>query len=426
MKLNKLMPLAFATLMAAGGLAGCSGDDPNAVIVWATAAEQAVVNKVVEEYNKNATEEEKIKVNYKAVAEGDTGNEVAKDPAGSKTADLFLVADDHIYGLQSKNTILDLTSAYGDQIKKDNTETSVTGASYNGKVYGFPVTNDNGYFLWYNGDALKDTEVGKLEDLLKVCQSKGKKFLIDIANGWYAPTFFLSPDTCGVDSLRFKEDENGDVVYTVKDWDEASKGVAVATAARSLFETYKDNITTGGNAEIVSGFEDGSVIAAVSGTWMLNDLKSKCENLKASKLPTIKVGTKDCQMGTFTGSKVYCINATKTGDANVAKRNKAIKLANALTNKAAQLIRFQERATVPCNKEALKDEAYTKNVDIGAKALQAQVEAAAAVQSLSAEGRYWDVGAAIGKALLDGDYGTYSDMAKFLKGQCDILRKPGA
>jgi len=426
MKLNKLIPLSFAALMAAGGLAGCGGGDSDAVIVWATAAEQAVVNKVVEEYNRNATDEEKITVNYKAVAEGDTGTEVAKDPAGKNTADLFLVADDQIYNLQSKNTILDITSAYGAQIKKDNTETSVIGASYNGKVYGFPVTNDNGYFLWYNGDALKDSEVAKLEDLLKVCQDKGKKFLIDIANGWYAPTFFLSPDTCGTDSLRWGENADGDVVYTIKDWDTKDKGVAVANAARSLFDTYENNITTGGNADIVAGFEDGSIIAAVSGTWMLNDLKSKCENLKAAKLPTIKVGTKDCQMGTFTGSKVYCINATKTGDANVAKRAKALKLANALTNRASQLIRFAERATVPCNKEALKDEAYTKNVDIGAKALQAQVDAAAAVQSLSAEGRYWDVGAAIGLAILEGEYGDYADMEALLKGSCNILRNPGA
>ena len=425
MKLNKLIPLTFAALMAAGGLAGCSGDS-DAVIVWATAAEQAVVNKVVEEYNRNATEEEKIKVNYKAVAEGDTGTEVAKDPSGKNTADLFLVADDQIYNLQSKNTILDITSAYGAQITKDNTETSVIGASYNGKVYGFPVTNDNGYFLWYNGDALKDSEVGKLEDLLKVCQNKNKKFLIDIANGWYAPTFFLSPDTCGVDSLRWGENADGDVVYTIKDWDTKTKGVAVAEAARTLFQTYENNITTGGNADIVAGFEDGSIIAAVSGTWMLNDLKAKCENLKATKLPTIKVGTKDCQMGTFTGSKVYCVNATKTGDANVAKRNKALKLANALTTKASQLIRFAERATVPCNKSALQDEAYTKNVDIGAKALQAQVEAAAAVQSLSAEGRYWDVGAAIGLAILEGEYGEYANMEALLKGSCNILRNPGA
>ena len=426
MKLNKLIPLSLVALMGAGGLTGCGGDDPNKLIIWATAAEEAVVNAVLEDYNAQAGEEDKISVKYVAVAEGDTGTEIAKDPTASSAPDLFLCADDHIFNLQSKGIVLDITSDYGKAVKAAVSENAYLGASYNNKLYGFPVTNDNGYFLWYNGDALKDSEVGKLEDLLKVCQSKNKKFLIDIANGWYAPTFFLSPDTCGVDSLRWGENADGDVVYTIKDWDTKTKGVAVAEAARSLFDTYENQITTGGNADIVAGFEDGSIIAAVSGTWMLNDLQSKCENLKATKLPTIKVGTKDCQMGTFTGSKVYCVNATKTGDANVAKRNKALKLANALTNKASQLIRFAERATVPCNKAALQDEAYTKNVDIGAKALQAQVDAAAAVQSLSAEGRYWDVGAAIGLAILEGEYGDYANMEALLKGSCNILRNPGA
>ena len=385
MKLNKLIPLSLIALMGAAGLSGCSGGNSDAVVVWATAAEQEVLNQVVEDYNKSASEEDQIKVNYKAVPESDTGGEIAKDSTANTAADLFLCADDHIYNLQSKGIVLDLTSSYGAAIKAANTETSVTGASYNGKVYGFPVTNDNGYFLWYNGAHVTDTQAGKLETLLEAAKTKNKKVLIALDNGWYAPTFFLSPDTCGVDSLRFGENADGDVVYTIKDWDKADKGVAVANAARALFNTYKDYVTTGGNADIVTGFENDTLVAAVSGTWMLNDLKDKCENLKASKLPTIKVGTKDCQMGTFTGSKIYCVNATKAGEANATKRAKAVKLAEALTTKSAQLLRFQKRATVPCNKEALKDKTYADNVDIGAKALQAQVEAAAAAEGVLRE-----------------------------------------
>ena len=104
MKLTKLMPLAFATLMAAGGLAGCGGES-DAIIVWATAAEEQVLNAVLEQHNASAAEEDKITVKYVAVAEGDTGTEVAKDPSAKSAPELFLVADDHIYNLQSKNII---------------------------------------------------------------------------------------------------------------------------------------------------------------------------------------------------------------------------------------------------------------------------------------------------------------------------------
>ena len=43
----------------------------------------------------------------------------------------------------------------------------------------------------------------------------------------------------------------------------------------------------------------------------------------------------------------------------------------------------------------------------------------AAVQSQSAQDRYWDIGKAIGQAYLDGN----EDWADFLKEQMDILRK---
>lgn len=428
MKVNKLIPLSLVALMGAG-LTACGGGDSDAIIVWATANEQAVVEAVLEDYNAQAGED-KIKVKYVAVAEGDTGTEVAKDPSAKTAPELFLVADDHIYNLQSKNIIVDLTSAYGSKIKEANTEVSVTGASYGNKVYGFPVTNDNGYFLWYNTDYVSADQAKTFEGLLGAAKTAGKKVLLDIANGWYAPTFFFSPDICGTDSLKFKENADGDVVYELN-WDN-EKGVAAFNAVNALISTktgakgtYADNFTTGGNDAIVAGFKDGSVVAAVSGTWMLEDLKTAVgeSKLAATKLPTLKVGTKDCQMGTFTGSKVYCVNAAKTGDDAAAKRTKAAKLADVLTQKSAQLKRFAVRATVPCNKEALKDDAYTKNVNIAGKALQAQCEAAAAIQSTAAEGRYWDVGKAIGQAMLDGNLGTYADSAKFLKGECDILRK---
>ena len=425
MKLNKLIPLSLVALMGAGGLTGCGGDDPNKLIIWATAAEEAVVNAVLEDYNAQAGEDDKISVKYVAVAEGDTGTEIAKDPTASSAPDLFLCADDHIFNLQSKGIVLDITSDYGKAVKAAVTENAYLGASYNNKLYGFPVTNDNGYFLWYNKDKLTANDVKDLGGLLKKAKDTNAQILFDIANGWYVPSFFFAPEVCGVESLRYKQNSDGDVVYTVT-WDN-NNGVAAAEAVRELCKTYETQIATGSNDKIVEGFKNGTIIAAVSGTWMQPDLEGAigADKLAATKLPTYKVGSKDCQMATFAGSKVYCINQQKTGDVNVAKRAKAVKFADYLTQKKAQLKRFEVRATLPCNLEAQKDKSYTDNLTTGGKALLEQFAAASAVQSLSAEGRYWDVGKAIGQALLDGKLGSASATWKtFLKAQCEILRNP--
>ena len=177
---------------------------------------------------------------------------------------------------------------------------------------------------------------------------------------------------------------------------------------------------TATNEVILQGFQDGSMIAAVSGTWMESDLKKAIgENLGAVKLPEYHIDGKAYQMASFTGSKIYCINTSCT----VEEQKAAAALAELLTNADSQLIRYENRQSIPCNKEAAADKRFTEKTTISAKALEAQNAAAACVQSQTAQDRYWDIGKAIGQAYLDGNLGEgVTTWAQFLKAQMDILR----
>lgn len=426
-KIVKILPLAFAGLMT---LAACNqggaqeksyGDVSTKITIWATAAEEAVIKAVVDEYNgKQSDEKSKFQYDFKAVSEGDCGSTLSKDPTVAGAPALALVADDQIYGLQSKSIILELKGSYKDTVKAQNSAVAVTGASYGDKLFGFPVTSDNGYFLWYNSDELTADQAKSLESIISVCNEKGKQFNMELANGYYVASVFMSPEVCGTDSLKFSSAEDGKVSYTVN-WDN-EKGAAAAEAVSALLAPeYTDGtFTAGGNELVIKGFTDGDMIAAISGTWLESGLTEAAEkqnfHLAATKLPTFKVGTQENQMASFSGSKVYVINKTRP----VAEQKVAAALADLLTNKASQLKRFELRKTLPCNLEAAKDEKYTKNVSISGAALTAQ-NAYAAVQSTSAQDRYWAVGEAIGTAMRDAAKGEMT-WAQFIKSQLDILR----
>lgn len=420
--MKKLFALSAATL-AVLGLASCGGQkeqdiEKTKINVWATAAEEEVIKAIVDDYN--ATHENDFEYEFTPIAEGDCGTTLANDPTVNGAPALFLCADDHIPTLQSRNIVAEIKGARKEKVVKSTSKVAVLGATLDDKLYGYPVTSDNGYFLWYDNSKLGAEDVSSLEALLAKCKSLGKSFLMDVPNGWYANSFIMSPQACGVESLQWKKDANGSIIYD-SSWDN-EVGVKVSSYIASLLTPYYADSTLkiGSNDVISAGFKDGTMIAAVSGTWMEKDLKTAIgNNLSACKLPTYKVDGKTYQMASFTGSKIFCINKTRP----VEEQKTAAALAELLTSKEGQLVRFEKRAALPCNLEAAKDPRYTEHVSIGAKALLEQ-NAFACVQSKTAEARYWDIGKAIGQAYIDSLLGEAGTWEKFLKGQMDVLRKP--
>ncbi len=424
MKLTKILTLSTMGLAAVLGLAACGtgggGGDNATIDIWATAAEEAVIKAVVDNWNEE-NPNDTIAYRFTAVSEADAGTTVAKDPTVSGAPALFLCADDHIYNLQSKNIILEVTGSYKEDILANRIETSVTGASYNGKLYGWPVTSDNGYFLWYDSRYLTAEDVTSLETILQKAKAAGKTFLMDVANGYYANSFVMSPQACGLTSLSWTTNSQGQVYYN-STWDDAT-GVAVSEyIAGLLTPAYADGTLVVGGNEIIAAGMGTTMIAAVSGTWMEPELtKTLGANLSASKLPSYHIDGEAYQMASFSGTKVYCINKTRP----VEEQKTAAKLARLLTDTEAQLTRFEIRNTLPCDVDAVEDARYTENVSIGSTALLEQNAAAGAIQSACAQDRYWDIGAAIGQAYIDSKLPeTANTWASFLKAEMDTLRQP--
>ena len=416
--------LSTLALVACGGGNTQENIDKVEINIWATAAEQQVIDAVIEDFNKQQTEEsKKFKVKFTAVAESDAGTTLAKDPTVEGAPALFLCADDHIPNLQSLNIVSEIKGERRNKIIAENSEVAVAGATIDGKLYGYPVTSDNGYFLWYNkGFEGLESKIGSLEELLKFAKDNGKQVLMDVANGWYANSFIMSPQANGPESLLWKRNAEGKVVYDTN-WDN-EKGVEVSEYIAGVLTEYTNSGTLvgGSNEQIVAGFESGDMIAAVSGTWMESELSPILgDDLAADKLPTYTIDGTAYQMASFTGSKIYAINKTRP----VEEQKTAAALAELLTSKEAQLIRFEKRQSIPCNNEAVKDPRYTEHSPIGGAALLKQNEFAC-VQAKVAESRYWDIGKAIGQAYIDSQIkdadGNTLTWAAFLQAQMDTLR----
>ena len=208
---------------------------------------------------------------------------------------------------------------------------------------------------------------------------------MDVSNGWYIASFFLgNGGVLGVD-------ENGKQTCDFNN----EKGLAAAEAIKAF--TADAAFITGDDAVLNAGFQDGTIVAGVSGVWNADTMKANLgENYAATKLPTFTVGGEQVQMSSFGGYKLIGVNSQTESEMMVW----AMDLADFLTNEENQVKRFEARGYGPSNVKAAAGEAVQANVALAALSLQSQY----AVSQNDVLGTYWAPAEAFGTTMEAKDY----------------------
>lgn len=102
--------------------------------------------------------------------------------------DVFPLPDDQLSAMSAAGVLSAIPNQ--EEVSAANTAESVAAASINGVMYAYPMTADNGYFLYYNKKFLNESDVSSLERILEVCEEKNKEFSMEFNSGWYMYSFF--------------------------------------------------------------------------------------------------------------------------------------------------------------------------------------------------------------------------------------------
>ena len=289
-------------------------------------------------------------------------------------ADVFLYADDQLVDLVKADALYEVTRN-ADAIIAANTPGSINAASYEGTLYGYPMTSDNGYFLYYDKSVFTEEDLATLDGILAAANAAGKQVHMDVSNGWYLASFFLGNGcTLTIEDGKQVIDFNNE------------KGLAAAEAIRafcnnSAFVTGDDSVLAGGIGDAIA--------CGVSGTWMATAIQEKLgDNYGCCKLPTFTCAGEQVQMGSFLGCKIYGVNSLTAYPVD------AMELAEYLTNEAAQIERYKVLNYGPSNINALADETIAANLAL--QALSAQSEFAVSQMVL---GGFWTPAEAFGLEL---------------------------
>lgn len=274
-----------------------------------------------------------------------------------------------------------------DQIVAENSEASISAASINGELYGYPYVSDT-YFMYYDKSKLTEDDVKSIEGIMsKNIDGVTTNFAFDTDNGWYQAGFFFGAGCKlfgddGTDPTKC--DFNNERGYMVGEY-------LIDLVANPKFGANFDD------SLVKSGFADGTLAAAVSGVWNAGEIqKSLGDNYAATKLPEFKLSNGETvQMGSMANFKIMGVNAETKNPFD------AMALAEWLTNKDNQKTRFEARSYAPTNVELASDTA-TMNSNIAVGALAQQAKYSTVQTSIGQCQNFWTPAEAFGQEIIAG------------------------
>ena len=310
-----------------------------------------------------------------AVSEADAKDKILEDIDAA--ADVFVFADDQVNDLVNAGALQEVAATYTYDPKETNSEATVAAATKDGKLYAYPLTASNGYFLYYDSNIFSEEDVASWEALEAKAEEAGTKVGMNIADGWYVYGFFAGAGC----TLSMNEDNSNEC-----DWNNET-GLAVAQSIENIASSPA--FVNVADQDAITMLTDGTLGAYVSGTWNATSFQDQYgDGYAACKLPTFDVNGTATQMGSYAGYKFVGVNS------HAKNVGWSMLLAEYLTNEESQLAIGNATSEGPAN-------------TVAAAQIDSPALAALAAQSEFADqqvvgNNYWDPAKALGQNLVDG------------------------
>ncbi len=356
------------------------GKEKVTLSLWA--GDRDYIAVVTENFIKENSDKADITINWKPVIEGQCRGALLGDVLNA--ADVYTTTDGDIQSIVAGGAASPVLNP--DEIRNNNLEASVNAVTIYDKIYGYPITADNGYFLYYNKEYLSEEDVKSLDKILSIAAKNKKKFAMDWSSGWYLYSFY------GQTNLKLGLNKDG--VTNFCTWN-SKKGEITGTDVANALMRIGRNPGFENTEEWIKGFQKGKVIACVSGVWDETTIKNILgDNYAATILPSYTVAGKQIQMSCYFGYKMLGVNPYSK------YLDWAHKLANYISNEENQKLRFEIRGQGPSNINASKSDEIKKSPAVQAVIAQSEFSE---LQRLGVN--FWDPATEFGNQMAKGNTG---------------------
>ena len=295
-------------------------------------------------------------------------------------ADLYCFAQDQAARLIQSGALAKLGVAAAEKVSAENSAAVVSAAKSGEDLYAYPLTSDNGYFMYYDKSVVKEESIESLEAIIADCEAAGKNLSYELeGSAWYTASFFFAT---GCEST-WTADNDG-TFTSVNDTFNSENGIIAAKGMQKLLSSTCYNNSSAG-----ADFDAATPSAVVvSGVWDYDAVKGILgDNLGIAELPSFTVDGETYHLGSFNGCKLMGVKPQVD-----AKKAAALhKLAQYLTSEEAQMERFNTISWGPANLVAQQDEKVQESPALVALLAQSPYS----VPQGQIHGSWWDIGKAL-------------------------------
>lgn len=299
-----------------------------------------------------------INLTVDEVSEGDAASSMTEDVQSG--ADIYVFAQDQLSKLKTAGALAAVTGDIKTAVVSETEQEGIDAASINGKMYAYPFTSDNGYFMYYDKRVIPEDHVGDIEKIIADCEAANKKINYSIfGNGFYAASYFMAT---GCESIWDMNASNK--FYQYHDNYNSDNGFIAAKAIKYL---KAHNIFGNSDDPSKLGKDKNGLGACVSGIWNYQYAYDAIgENLGCAPMPSYTVDGAKYHISSFSGYKLMGVKPqTDSKKVSVCKR-----IARFLSAETCQLERFNVANWGPTNIYALSNSAV--KAQPGLKALREQ------------------------------------------------------
>ena len=375
---RKLMIMLMAGAMSAALASTAHAED---IKIWVADAVVNFTQEQVDAFMEANPDFADYDVTIEPVGEGDAaGNMVTDVEAGP---DIYVFAQDQIARLVSAGALEEVAPDNYEAVQTENDANSVAAATVGDILYAYPLTSDNGYFLYYDKSVVSDPST--LEGILADCEAAGKNFYMEINSGWYQTAFFFATGA----ELTYETDDDGN--FTACNATYASDEGLLAL--KKMIELKSSPAFQNGSA----AGEATNLGAIVDGTWDSNTVQELFgDNYACAKLPTFTADNGETyQMSGFGGFKLLGVKPQEDED----KLAVCDALAAYLSSEEVQLARYEAVGWGPSNLNAQQSDAVKADAALSALAEQL----AFTIPQGQYPGDYWNLATSLGDSIISGE-----------------------